>query len=388
MTESIIRNQTDNQECINQIDLAYEMTKLVDEDFIEYVYRGNFTENITGNILNLTEAKFVNDVDIVNSKKRISYLLIESLQNVIRHHDKIEDDKIKSKSLFVIQKTSDSIYITTANIIKNKKVEAFDGYLKRISSMSQEELKKEYHAVLNNGIISEKGGGGLGIITMARRSDGHIHYRFETIDEKYSYYYFQIRLIFSENSKPELSQLVDLDRISKFHTILNKENILLNFNGSFAFKNLESMLPIIEAHSVGGMHVMQKVFNLTVKLLRNIVNYADEFEEDESNQGKNSRGVFLLSKKGGRLMLTAGNLILNDKVIILKNKIDILNHTTNESLIKIKDYLEKFYFEDINNKPDISLIEMKLNNEKDIHYQFVRLNSKTSYFIIQLVINS
>jgi hypothetical protein len=136
------------------------------------------------------------------------------------------------------------------------------------------------------------------------------------------------------------------------------------------------------------MHVMQKVFNLTVKLLRNIVNYADEFEEDETNQGKNSRGVFLLSKKGGRLMLTAGNLILNDKVIILKNKIDILNHTTNESLIKIKDYLEKFYFEDINNKPDISLIEMKLNNEKDIHYQFVRLNSKTSYFIIQLVINS
>ena len=388
MTDPIIRNQTDNQECINQIDLAYEMTKLVDEDFIEYVYRGNFTENITGNILNLTEAKFVNDVDIVNSKKRISYLLIESLQNVIRHHDKIEDDKIKSKSLFVIQKTSDSIYITTANIIKNKKVEAFDGYLKRISSMNQEELKKEYHTVLNNGIISEKGGGGLGIITMARRSDGHIHYRFETIDEKYSYYYFQIRLIFAENSKAELSQLVHLDRISKFHTILNKENILLNFNGTFAFKNLESMLPIIEAHSVGGMHVMQKVFNLTVKLLRNIVNYADEFEEDESNQGKNSRGVFLLSKKGGRLMLTAGNLILNDKVIILKNKIDILNHTTNESLIKIKDYLEKFYFEDINNKPDISLIEMKLNNEKDIHYQFVRLNSKTSYFIIQLVINS
>jgi hypothetical protein len=132
---------------------------------------------------------------------------------------------------------------------------------------------------------------------------------------------------------------------------------------------------------------MQKVFNLTVKLLRNIINYADEFVEDEQHLGKNSRGVFLLSKKSGKLLLTAGNIILNEKVIILKNKIDILNHSPNESLVKIKDYLEKFYFDDIVNKPDVSLIEMKLNNEKDINYEFIRINSKTSYFIIQLVIN-
>ncbi len=388
MTEKEHTTHFDEHEYQNQIELAFEMTKFSEEDFIEYVYRGNFTENITGNILNLTEAKFVNDLEIINSKKRISYLLIESLQNVIRHHDKIETDNIKSKSLFVIQKTTDSIYITTANIIKNKKVEALEDYLKKISGLSPEELKQEYHKILNNGVISEKGGGGLGIVTMARRSDGHIRYRFEHIDDTYSYYYFQIRLILKAHMEAEANRLVHLDRISNFHTILNKENILLNFNGSFAFKNLEAILPVIEAHSIGGMHVMQKVFNLTVKLLRNIVNYADEFESDESETAKNSRGVFLLSKKSGKLLMTAGNLILNEKVIILKNKIDILNHSTNDSLIKIKDYLEKFYFDDLTHKPDISLIEMKLNCDREIRYQFVRINSKTSYFIIQLVINS
>jgi hypothetical protein len=237
MTDQSKTMHVDQADHVSQIDLAYEMTKFVDEDFIEYVYRGNFTESITVNILNLTEAKFVNDADIVNSKKRISYLLIESLQNVIRHHDKIDEDNVKSKSLFVIQKTSDSIYITTANIIKNKKVPALDEYLKKISGLNPEELKKEYHRILHDGVISDKGGGGLGIVTMARRADGHIKFKFEEIDDKYSYYYFQIRLILNERPESESSKLVDLERISKFHLILNKENILLNFNGSFAFKN-------------------------------------------------------------------------------------------------------------------------------------------------------
>jgi hypothetical protein len=387
MAIQIKETNSEENEYSGQIDLAYQMTQFVDDDFIEYVYRGNFTDSITANILNLTDAKFVNDSDVAGSKKRISYLLIESLQNIIRHHDKIENDNVKSESLFVIQKTNDSIFITTANIIKNKKVPSLEGYLKHISTLNPDELKKEYHKILINGVVSEKGGGGLGIVTMARRAEGNFNYKFEKIDEKHSYYYFQIRLILNSNITNESLKLVDLDRISQFHDILNKENILLNFNGTFAFQNLESILPIIESHSIGGVQVMQKVFNLTVKLLRNIVNYADEFIEDESYQGKNSRGVFLLSKKVGKLLLTAGNVILNDKVIILKNKIDILNGTSHESLIKIKDYLEKFYYEDLINKPDISLIDMKLLNGKAMNYEFIRLNTKTSYFIIQLIIN-
>ena len=76
-------NKTNSEftEYSNQMDLAYEMTKSVDEDYIEYVYRGNFSDGITANILNLTEAKFINDEDAYSSRKRISYLLIDSPKN-------------------------------------------------------------------------------------------------------------------------------------------------------------------------------------------------------------------------------------------------------------------------------------------------------------------
>ncbi len=372
----------------NQMDLAYEMTKSVDEDYIEYVYRGNFSDGITANILNLTEAKFINDEDAYSSRKRISYLLIESLQNVIRHQDTSDNDKFSEENLFVVQKTIDSIYLTTANVIENDKIHELEEYLSKVKKLSPDELKAEYHKILMNGVISDKGGGGLGIITMARRTEGRINFEFKKINDNYSYYYFQIRLVLSEDFDPEpKSDLISLKRISKFHSLLNKENILLNFNGSFAFENLESILPIIESHSIGGEEVKQLVFDLTVKMLRNIITYADEFQEDKTESIRNSRGVFLLSKKDSKLLLTAGNLILNSKALTLGNKINILNKSSQESLVKIKDYLEQFFSYDLRNKPDLSLIDMRIKNKNPIIHKFKKINSKTSYFIVQLIIN-
>ena len=380
----------DNQYNIKQIDLAYKLTKYIDEDYFEYVYRGHFSENITENILNLNDSKFINDSEASAYRNRISYFLIESLQNVIRHQDMPDNQNVDDESLLVIQKTNNSIYITTANVISNENIPALEAYLKKIKTLNPKELKTEYQKILLDGVISEKGGGGLGIITMARRTDGHIQFKFKKINENFSYYYYQIQLILNEEENKEgILELISLERISKFHELLNTENILLNFNGSFAFQNLESLLPVIESHSIGGKLVKQKVFDLTVKLIRNIIDFADEFVYDTPNTGKrNSRGVFLLSKTNGSLFLTAGNVILNEKTRILGNKISIINKTKEESLLKIRDYLDEFFKSDLSKKPDINLIDMRLkNNCNKIKYVFKEINSKTSYFILQLVIN-
>lgn len=380
----------DNQYNIRQIDLAYELTKYIDEDYFEYVYRGYFSENITENILNLNNAKFINDSEAFAYRNRISYFIIESLQNVIRHRDMPDNQNVDDESLLVIQKTNNSIYITTANVISNENIPVLEAYLKKIKKLNPEELKAEYQKILLDGVISEKGGGGLGIITMARRTDGHIQFKFKKINDAFSYYYYQIQLILKkEENKEGVSELISLKRISRFHELLNTENILLNFNGSFAFQNLESLLPVIESHSIGGKLVKQKVFELTVKLIRNIIDFADEFIKDEPDTGlRNSRGVFLLSKINGNLFLTAGNVILNEKTRILGNKINIINNTKEESLIKIRDYIDEFFKPDISNKPDINLIDMRLkNNCNKIKFIFKEINQKTSYFILQLVIN-
>jgi len=386
MKDNITSKVTDTSINQTQINLAYKMTKSIDEDFIEYVYRGDFSENITLNILNLTEAKFVNDIDAHKKQKRISYLLIESLQNVIRHGDTPSDNSIDSESLLVIQKTKNSIFISTGNIIENKNIKKLKAYLDKLRNFNKKDLTKEYNKILLNGVISDKGGGGLGLLTMVRRTDGKFKFDFKKINDKYSYYYYQIQIMLSNDFEDNGLNLTSLSRISKFHDILNKENILLNFNGSFAFKNLENILPFIESHSIGGAEIKKRVFDLTVKTLKNIIAYADNFQEDEKTSYKNGKGVFLLSKKEGKLFLTAGNLIRNEKTVLLENKINIINDTDEDSLLKIKDYLEHFYSFKDTKQPDLSLINMKLKNNSNINYVFKRINSKVSYFILQLVI--
>ncbi len=383
-----MKNETDYYN-INQINLAYELTKYVNEDYFEYIYRGHFTEKIAENILYLNEAQFLSKPETSVYKSRISYFLIESLQNVVRHQDFPDTDDISDESLLVIQKTNNSFFITTSNVISNKNIPKLESYLKKIKSLDSDSLKKEYQKILLDGIISEKGGGGLGIITMTRRTEGHLKYKFNKINDDYSYYYYQIQLLINEdiNEVDSVNELTALDRIIKFHKVLNSENILLNFNGSFAFKNLKSLLPVIESHSLGGKLIKNKVFELTVKLIKNIIDFADDLSEETENE-KKSRGVYLLSKENGKLFLTAGNAVLNEKTIVLGNKISIINNTSEISLVKIRDYLDEFFKRDISKKPDINLIDMRLkNNCNKIKYGFYKINEKFSYFILQLMID-
>lgn len=379
-----------NTHNIKQLELAYELIRYLDEDYLELVYRGHFTERITGDIVSLTNVRFLDKVAEASSKNKITYFIIESLQNVVRHQDVPSNKNISSEGLLIVQKTRSSLYISTANVIRNKKIPKLETYLKQIQVSTPDTLKKTYKKILFNGVISEKGGGGLGIVTMARRAGGHISYMFKKIDKECSYYYYQIRLDFNDiEVKDEIKSLTSLERIFTLHSLLNKDNILLNLNGLFDYKNFELLLPIIETYGETGL--TQKVFDLTVGLIHNVIEFGDKcIPDDNASPGKVSRkgkGVYLLSSKGKTFYLTVGNIITNDKIPILKNKINVINGATATSLKKIKDYLQEFYYEDFSQKPDISLIDMRLNNNnRKIKYIFKKINQEISYFILQLEI--
>ncbi len=369
------------------IKLVYDLSKSISEDYFEYFYRGNFTTDITQNIMSLTDGKFTQDKDTKKIKKRISFIMIECLQNITRHQTKPRNISVEDTGLFALQKTEDKVLITTSNIVSNKQRNELEKYLDEITSLSIEKLKDTYKKILANGAISKKGGAGLGLISMARRTGGRLHYKFRRINDKYSYFYLQ-NILYTKDPVEEIpkNELFSTDRISNFHDFLNKENILLNFNGAFAFNNLESILPILQAQKIGGNKIKKKTFELTIQLLENIIFFADSGHKKPSEKKDANRGIFLLSKQDDKLFLTAGNFIQNSKTLILRNKINILNNTKSESLVKIKEYMKMFYPIEISGKPDVSLIDMKVKSENTLNYSFFRLDDSHSFFTLQVVI--
>ena len=67
-------------------------------------------------------------------------------------------------------------------------------FLDEINKLSKEELKDYYKAVLNNGQMSAKGGGGLGMIDIARKTGQKLKYNFMPIDDMYSFFSLNIKI--------------------------------------------------------------------------------------------------------------------------------------------------------------------------------------------------
>ncbi|MEQ1734263.1 MAG: DUF6272 family protein, partial [Bacteroidia bacterium] len=66
--------------------------------------------------------------------------------------------------------------------------------LDKINAMDKEQLKEFYKEVLAEGGFSEKGGGGLGMIDIARKSGHKLDYTFDPIDDTYSFFNLTIRI--------------------------------------------------------------------------------------------------------------------------------------------------------------------------------------------------
>ena len=129
-------------------------------------------------------------------KKKVYNVLVECLQNLYHHLDEVSQDqneKIRS-AIFMIGKIDNSYNIITGNYIKNVNIEGLKKRLDHINILTKEELKEYYKLVLNNGEMSMKGGGGLGMIDIARKTGQKLNFDFSPVDEKYSFFSLNIKI--------------------------------------------------------------------------------------------------------------------------------------------------------------------------------------------------
>ena len=94
----------------------------------------------------------------------------------------------------MIGKLDNQYNIITGNYIRTQNVDGLRNRLDEINKLSKEELKDYYKAVLNNGEISEKGGGGLGMIDIARKTGQKLNYHFMQIDDQHSFFSLNIKI--------------------------------------------------------------------------------------------------------------------------------------------------------------------------------------------------
>ena len=159
-------------------------------------YKGSITAELITNVLGVVETKLDNVIDKSSTKKKIYNVLVESLQNLYHHIDELPDAGESNFDIhfgvFVVSKVDEKYKISTGNFIKADKVSKLKERLDKIISLNKDELKELYKFVLNNQKFSDKGGGGLGLIDIARRTDGNVDYKLDTYNNEYSFFNLNI----------------------------------------------------------------------------------------------------------------------------------------------------------------------------------------------------
>lgn len=130
----------------------------------------------------------------ITIKKKVYSAMVESLENIYKHQDIISgDSEYHPKFSLLLNHKEFSLFIS--NSLLNTKIKPLKEKLDRVNSLNKKGLKELYKLTILSGDVSLKGGAGLGIINIAKVSENKISYKFETINDQYSY--FTINVIIS-----------------------------------------------------------------------------------------------------------------------------------------------------------------------------------------------
>lgn len=166
-------------------------------------FRGNIDSDVINHILDSVESKMVEADENPRLRKKVYNVLVESLQNLFHHVDKVpvdfEDQESDKFGLITVKKSGVAYRIITGNFVHAENVEKLEEKIKRINRSSHEEIKELYKFILNHQRISAKGGGGLGLVDIARKTGNKLDYTFIPYDSNYSFFFLNI--IVSEESE-------------------------------------------------------------------------------------------------------------------------------------------------------------------------------------------
>jgi hypothetical protein len=159
-------------------------------------YKGNVDSDVINHVLDTVEDRMVQVNEQPKLRKKVYNVLVESLQNLYHHVDKVPDDFEDQTSekfgLLIVEKVDKGYKIVTGNFVHADNIEKLEEKIKRINRSSHEEIKELYKFILNHQRISAKGGGGLGLVDIARKTGNKLDYTFKEYNNKYSFFYLDI----------------------------------------------------------------------------------------------------------------------------------------------------------------------------------------------------
>ena len=171
---------------------VYELYRQFRQEEIILFFRGTITEEFMASVFQIMEAKREGTPAGMQFRRKVNNIIVECLQNVFHHMEEWTGDDVPDENreaLFLVCRDANNRYsIITGNPILQEHVASLKQKIDGVNAMTREELKRHYQETLSNSELSAKGGAGLGMIDMARKSGNRLVYQFEPLNDRYTFF--------------------------------------------------------------------------------------------------------------------------------------------------------------------------------------------------------
>jgi hypothetical protein len=343
------------------------------EDKLSFAYMGILTNQLVISAISLIEQYLQIDTNFRKLRRKLSFLMIESFQNILRYGDEPSNKGLKyRKEMFIVRNIEGIFYIGSANLIENKKIDYVRSKLDEVNQMEGDDLNQLYRKILTNNKFTDAGGAGLGFIEMARKTNQKLQFEFVTIDEEYSYFYLLISMKL-EDDKSE-SVPMDLPWFMDFHQTMGENNLILLHKGNFSPIVIDPVIYIVE-HNIKSraVNVQRLTFNVILEALQNLSHHSLAKNDEKE-------AILIIGRKNKKQFISTGNYIKSRKVKQLQSRLNHIMSLSKQELKELhKEILQK---KESGLKTDMGsgLIEIAIESNKLFNFHFSRLDQNISFY--------
>lgn len=367
------------------MDLTAKIRNKLAGEHLMFAYRGEVTSDNSVLLLTILEKEMEFSEFSMVGRKRLFMFVLENLQNITRH----ADAGYEVMSLVLYTKTEDGYTVTTGNVISADQVIGLKNSLDTINNLDPEKIREVYREMLKDSDMSSKGGAGLGLIEMARKTGNKLDYDFIPIDQSHSYFVLSKTVDSGGKGMHDKAKVERFDgrKVAILEHTMKSNNVYFIWAGHITHDINKEVLnfnetKMLEEELEHNLH--KRVFTILIELLQNVAQHSTGFEAEQ----KYGMPVAMIRNIPGSYIITSGNLIRNSDVDHLKKKIDLINKHDEEGLKELlRTALAGQDMKEISTGY-LGLLEMARRSGAKLEYSFEDVNDEYSYYVMTVKVKA
>jgi hypothetical protein len=130
------------------------------------------------------------------TKKRLYSIFVESIDNIFKYGVRPTGGakNLSRQPRISVTRKGKQFRVRSGNLVLNEDIGELKFRIDRVNQLDNEALKSLYEEVINKESRESDTGAGLGLITMAMRTESDIEYEFKSINEDYSFFELTITI--------------------------------------------------------------------------------------------------------------------------------------------------------------------------------------------------